>query len=169
MTSSPAKNGPQIPSPTSTGHQLSSPRGTRTLRKLQSAHQLSSNYNALNAPSLISQQRQQQQRNPSSSQNSSLPPVPAIPAHHSPQKLNHHRTRSNSDAIMPTDHIPAPITRRTAPTKRQGLGSAKDELRTLIGRGPKGDIDTSLQRLRNLILEDAIETDNDGMVCKQSP
>ena len=163
MKSSPAKHCPHIPSPTSTSHPLSSPRSTRTLRKLQSAHQLSSNYNALNAPSLISQQRQQQ-RNPSSSQNIILPPVPAIPAHHSPQKPAHNRTRSNSDAVMPTNHLPAPVTRRPPAPKRQGTGAPKDELRALISRGPRGDIDSSLQRLRQLIIDDGIETDNDGMV-----
>lgn len=169
MTSSPAKNGPHIPSPTSTGHRLSSPRSTRTLRKLQSAHQLSSNYNALNAPSLISQQRQQQQRTPSSSQSSTLPPVPSISAHHSPQKTAHHRTRSNSDAVMPSDHNSALITRRTAPLKKQSSATTKDELRALITRGPRGDIDNSLQRLRSLIIDNGIETDNDGMVSLVIP
>ena len=161
MTSSPAKNAPHIPSPTSTSNHLSSPRSTRTLRKLQSAHQLSSNYNALNAPSLISQQRQQQQRNTSLSEHTGMPPVPTIPAHHSPNKPSHQRTRSNSDAVLPSDHNPAPTTRRTIPSKRQ----PKDELRALITRGPKEDLENSLRRMRKLILDGGIETEYDGMVC----
>ena len=161
MTSSPAKNAPHIPSPTSTSNQLSSPRSTRTLRKLQSAHQLSSNYNALNAPSLISQQRQQQQRNTSLSEHTGMPPVPTIPAYHSPNKPSHQRTRSNSDAVLPSDHNPAPTTRRTIPSKRQ----PKDELRALITRGPKEDLENSLRRMRKLILDGGIETEYDGMVC----
>ena len=165
MTSSPAKNAPHIPSPTSTNNQLSSPRSTRTLRKLQSAHQLSSNYNALNAPSLISQQRQQQQRNTSLSEHTGMPPVPSIPAHHSPNKPSHQRTRSNSDAVLPNDHNPAPTTRRAIPSKRQ----PKDELRALITRGPKDDLENSLRRMRKLILDGGIETEYDGMVCLLNP
>lgn len=160
MTSSPAKNAPHIPLPASTANHLHSPRSTRTLRKLQSAHQLSSNYNALNAPSLITQQRQQQQRNTSLSEHTGMPPVPSIPAHHSPNKPAHQRTRSNSDAVLPGDHNPATSTRRPAPPRRQ----PKDELRALITRGPREDLESSLRRMRKLILDGGIETEYDGMV-----
>jgi cell cycle arrest protein BUB2 len=160
MTSFPAQH---VPS-TSAGNppqQLTSPRSTRTLRKLQSAHQLSSHYSALNAPSLISQQRQQQ-RNPSSTQNQGIPP---IPPQHSPNKPNHHRTRSNSDAIPPSTASLEPMSRRTAPPRRQiNFQPPKDQLKALISHGPKGDVEGSLRRLRHLILEDGLEADNDGMV-----
>ena len=166
MTSIPAQPGPQVPSPTAANAsaQLTSPRTARTLRKLQSAHQLSSNYAALNAPSLISQQRQQQ-RNTSNSQGQGIPQVPTIPAQHSPNKPVHHRTRSNSDAIPPNTSSIEPISRRLAPPRRQiNFQSPKDQLKALISHGPKGDVEGSLRRLRHLILEDGLEADNDGMV-----
>ena len=162
MTSFPAQH---VPS-TSAGNpqQLTSPRSTRTLRKLQSAHQLSSHYSALNAPSLISQQRQQQ-RNPSSTQNQGIPQVPPIPPQHSPNKPTHHRTRSNSDAIPPSTASLEPMSRRAAPPRRQiNFQPPKDQLKALISHGPKGDVEGSLRRLRHLILEDGLEADNDGMV-----
>lgn len=166
MTSFPAQHVlPQ--SATNPPQQLTSPRSTRTLRKLQSAHQLSSNYSALNAPSLISQQRQQQ-RNPSSTQNQGIPQVPPIPPQHSPNKPNHHRTRSNSDAIPPSTASLEPMSRRTVPPRRQiNFQPPKDQLKALIGHGPKGDVEGSLRRLRHLILEDGLEADNDGMVGKE--
>ena len=166
MTSSPAKQSSNVPSPTSsnTAHHLSSPRSTRGLRKLQSAHQLSSNYAALNAPSLISQQRQQQ-RNASASQNQGLPNVPPIPAQHSPNKPAHHRTRSNSDAV-PTNKLSTEVmpTRPPPPRRQITFQSPKDQLKSLISHGTKGDVRGSLRRLRHLILEDGLEADNDGMV-----
>lgn len=166
MTSSPAKQASNVPSPTSsnTAHHLSSPRSTRGLRKLQSAHQLSSNYAALNAPSLISQQRQQQ-RNASASQNQGLPSVPPIPAQHSPSKPVHHRTRSNSDAVSTSNLSNDVMLARPQPPRRQiTFQSPKDQLKSLISHGPKGDVRGSLRRLRHLILDDGLEADNDGMV-----
>lgn len=166
MTSTPAQNASQAPSQSIANppQQLSSPRSTRTLRKLQSAHQLSSNYAALNAPSLISQQRQQQ-RNTSNTQAQGIPQIPAIPPQHSPNKPVHHRTRSNSDAVSPSTSNFEPISRRLAPPRRQiNFQTPKDQLKALISHGPKGDVDGSLRRLRHLILEDGLEADNDGMV-----
>ena len=166
MTSFSAQNGSQavLPVTTNAPQQLTSPRSTRTLRKLQSAHQLSSNYAALNAPSLISQQRQQQ-RTTSNSQRQDIPQVPQIPPQHSPNKPNHHRTRSNSDAVPARTSSVEPISRRLAPPRRQiNFQSPKDQLKGLISHGPKGDVEGSLRRLRHLILEDGLEADNDGMV-----
>lgn len=160
MASSPSKHGPHMPASASTTHLVSSPRSTRTLRKLQSAHALSSNYAALNSPSLISQQRQQQ-RNTSSSQSSALQQIPPLPPLNS-----HHRTRSNSDAIVPSysNAGTAPARRNAMPKKALVTQTPKDELETLVRQGPRGDIPAGLQRLRHLILCDGLDADNDGMV-----
>lgn len=158
MTSSPSKNAPHLPPP-STGPQLSSPRSLGRLRQQKSAHQLSSNYAALNAPSLISQQRQQQQRFPSNTLNTSIatPPVPALP---SPQK--HTRVRSNSDAVVPHSvNVGSSLKRIQVPKKQV---DPKDELRSLIRHGPRSDVPDALQSLRHWILVDGLEADNDGMV-----
>lgn len=153
LTSSPHKNISQL-APSSSAVQQSSPR---RLRKLQSAHQLSSNYAALNAPSLISQQRQQQQRNTNIVQPTSIPPVPALP---SPQK--HSRARSNSDAVIPSPRA-GPSPRRNPVLKRPG--DSKDDVKSLMKRGPKGNVTGALEDLRHLILVDGLEADSDGMVC----
>lgn len=158
MTSSPSKNAPHIP-PSSTGPQLGSPRSLGRLRQQKSAHQLSSNYAALNAPSLISQQRQLQQRITSISQTSSIPapPVPAVPT---PQK--HTRARSNSDAVVPSLLNGGPSLRRIQVPKKPV--DPKDELRSLLRHGPRSDVPDALQSLRHWILVDGLEADNDGMV-----
>ena len=153
ITSSPHKNAAHLP-PSTTITPAPIQDSPRRLRKLQSAHQLSSNYTALNAPSLIAQQRQQQQRITSNSQNISIPPVPALP---SPQK--HTRPRSNSD-------VPSP---RAGPSPRRGVAprrkeDPRDELKALMRRSPKGDLLGALDYLRHLILVDGLEADNDGMV-----
>ena len=158
MTSSPSKNAPHLP-PSSTAAPLGSPRSLGRLRQQKSAHQLSSNYTALNGPSLISQQRQLQQRNTSLSQNSSIPPPP-VPAIPSPQK--HTRARSNSDAVITNlAHVGPSLKRIQAPKKPV---NPKDELRSLIRHGPRNDVPDALQNLRHWILVDGLEADNDGMV-----
>lgn len=160
MTSSPSKNAPHLP-PSSTGPQLVSPRSLGRLRQQKSAHQLSSNYTALNGPSLISQQRQQQQqqRITSISPNTSIPPPP-VPALPSPQK--HIRARSNSDAVVPNPMNVGPSLKRTQVPKKPV--DPKDELRSLIRHGPRSDVPDALQSLRHWILVDGLEADNDGMV-----
>ncbi len=144
------RNPPHLPGSTLAAPAHGSPR---RLRKLQSAHQLGSNYSALNGPSLISQQRQQQQRRTSTAQDISIPPVPALP---SPQK--HSRTRSNSD-------LPGPY---TGPSHRRNAlknkDDPKDELKSLMRRGAKGEVLGALDELRHLILVDGLEADTDGMV-----
>lgn len=151
MTSSPHRNALHLNPSTSAAPTQGSPR---RLRKLQSAHQLSSNYTAMNAPSLISQQRQQQQRSTGTTQTPSIPPVPVLP---SPQKQN--RPRSNSDVPIPRT-VP-PLRRNVVPRKKE---DPKDELKSLMRRGPKGDLIGALQDLRHLILVDGLEADTDGMV-----
>lgn len=149
MTDSPTKNLPRIPPASQT---LSSPRSSGRLRKLQSAHQLGSS-----GPSLISQQRQQQQLNTTTSQN---PPVPSIPAHHSPHK--HARTRSNSDAVVPSFSIAALTSKK--PTAPKKTPNPKDELQSLVRQGPKGNAALGLENLRHWILCDGMDADGDGMV-----
>lgn len=151
MTNSPHRNAPHLPASTSTAPAHGSPR---RLRKLQSAHQLSSNYSSLNGPSLISQQRQQQQRHTSTAHNPSIPPVPALP---SPQR--HSRARSNSDVPSP---YAGPSPRRNMVPKKKD--DPKDELKSLMRRGPKGEVLGALDELRHLILVDGLEADTDGMV-----
>ena len=158
MTTSPSKNAPHLPPP-STGPHLGSPRSLGRLRQQKSAHQLSSNYAALNGPSLISQQRQLQQRTTSISQNTSIapPPVPPMP---SPQK--HTRARSNSDAVVPNSITVGPSLKRIQAPKKPV--DPKDELRSLMRHGPRNDVPDALQSLRHWILVDGLEADNDGMV-----
>ena len=160
MANSPSRNGQHMPASASTTHLLSSPRSSRTLRKLQSAHALSSNYTAMSTPSLISQQRQQQ-RNTSSSQSPGPPQIPPLPS-----QLSHHRTRSNSDAIVPSfsNAGTLPVRRNAVPKKPTVTLEPKEELDTLVRQGPRGDVPAGLQRLRHLILCDGLDADNDGMV-----
>lgn len=157
MTSSPSKNAPHLP-PSSAGPHLGSPRSLGRLRQQKSAHQLSSNYSALNGPSLISQQRQQQ-RITGITQNTPIPPPP-VPAIPSPQK--HIRARSNSDAVVPHPVNVGPSLKRIQVPKKPV--DPKDELRSLIRHGPRGDMPDALQSLRHWILVDGLEADNDGMV-----
>lgn len=160
MANSPSRHGQHMPASVSTTHLLSSPRSSRSLRKLQSAHALSSNYAALSTPSLISQQRQQQ-RNTSSSQSPGPSQIPPLPSQQS-----HHRTRSNSDAIVASysNGGALSVRRNAVPKKAPVTLTPKDELETLVRQGPRGDVPAGLQRLRHLILCDGLDADNDGMV-----
>lgn len=161
MTTSPGKNPPHLPHlpPSSTGPQPGSPRSLGRLRQQKSAHQLSSNYPALNGPSLISQQRQLLQRITSTSQTTSIPPPP-VPAIPSPQR--HNRARSNSDAVVSNPVNIGPSLKRFQVPKKPM--DPKDELRSLIRHGPRNDVPDALQTLRHWILVDGLEADNDGMV-----
>lgn len=166
MANSPSRNALNLPTSSSTTHLrdpnlLASPRTNRTLRKLQSAHALSSNYSSLNGSSLISQQRQQQQRNPVSSQNSAPLQNPPVPP-----PSSHHRTRSNSDALIAcfSNSTNAPTRRNAIAKKTVSAQTPKDELEVLVRQGPRGDVLIGLQRLRHLILCDGLDADSDGMV-----
>ena len=159
MTHSPGKQPPHLPPSSLHNQQLTSPRSTRTLRKLQSAHALSSNYAALNTPSLISQQRHEQQhRNGKSSYNAAIPDVPPIP-----QLRAHQRTRSNSDAVA-ADVASGVASPRRLVRKGAKYQSPKEELAWLVRAGPQGDPAEGLSLLRYLILVDGLDSDNDGMV-----
>lgn len=166
MANSPSRNALNLPTSASTTHLrdphlLASPRTTRTLRKLQSAHALSSNYSSLNGSSLTSQQRQQQQRTPVSSQSSAQQQNPPIPP-----SSSHHRTRSNSDALVTSfsSSTSAPTRRNAVSKKTASAQTPKDELEALVRQGPRGDVPAGLQRLRHLILCDGLDADSDGMV-----
>ena len=162
MPGSPTKPVPNMPLANSVAppHQLGSPRSTPRLRKLQSAHALSSNYSAMNGPSLISQQRQQQ-RNVSTSQNlSSLPNTPLSIAH------SHNRTRSNSD-LLGTSNVLATPRRNPQQVKKTPAFLPPintREIESIVRQGPQGELLTRLDRLRHLILVDGLESDSDGMV-----
>ncbi|KAL8666717.1 MAG: hypothetical protein Q9202_001255 [Teloschistes flavicans] len=163
MTNSPIKHAPNLPPPptTTTDHQLRSPKSNRGLRKLQSAHQLSANYAAQNAPSLISQQRQQQQqqRNTSSSHPQAPPQIPPIPT-----LISHHRTRSNSDALLPSALNNPVSTKKTfVPRKAVVVHDPREELEAMARQGPQGDVLKELAQLRHLILCEGLFADSDGM------
>lgn len=171
MANSPSKHAPHpsANASASTTHVLSSPRSTRTLRKLQSAHALSTSYATLNTPSLISQQRQQQQQQQlhiGVSHNNTSPPVPPLPPSNS-----HHRTRSNSDALAPSpSHLGIALVKRSVPSRKIVVHlTPTEELETLVRQGPRGDVPTGLQRLRHLILCDGLDADSDGMVGLRWP
>ena len=168
MTTSPTKHVPHLPPPASNApaHHLSSPRSTPRLRKLQSAHSLSSNYAAMNGPSLISQQRQQQQRNVSTSHHSNhtassqTPQIPPLPLSHS-----HIRARSNSDLLNSSNFVAT--AKRNPPIKKMSSFAPPvdaHEIDTIVRQGPRGDLSGKLNRLRHLILVDGLESDGDGMV-----
>ncbi|KAI9804006.1 MAG: hypothetical protein M1833_000287 [Piccolia ochrophora] len=143
----------------------SSPRTNRSLRRLQSAHSLSSQAAAgSNSPSLISQQRQQQQRNLSFAHkdfpSTDIPPVPRL--------ASHGRSRSNSDAAVTSISHHGPTTRRNAAAKRivtPALGVTKDvSLDTLVRQGPPDrDVAAALRDMRHCVLTDGIQSDSDGM------
>lgn len=167
MTNSPIKQIPHLAPSTAaqSDHQLRSPKSNRGLRKLQSAHQLSSNYTALSSPSLISQQRQQQQRNTSSSHNNQAPQIPPLPV-----LSSHHRTRSNSDAVVPNAPSNVAATKRVAASKKVAPNqNPREELEGLVRQGPQGDVPAELSRLRHLVLCEGLYADSDGMVQGQSP
>ncbi|KAL8996447.1 MAG: hypothetical protein Q9169_004041 [Polycauliona sp. 2 TL-2023] len=161
MTNSPIKQTPHLTPSTITAsdHQLRSPKSHRGLRKLQSAHQLSSNYAASNAPSLISQQRQQQ-RNTSSTHNSQAPQIPPLPT-----LSSHHRARSNSDAVVPNASSGVAAAKKIAPSKKTTPNQTpREELEGLVRQGPQGDVPTELSRLRHLVLCEGLYADSDGMI-----
>ena len=161
METSPSRHIPHLPPPSTTANpSLSSPRSTRTLRKLQSAQTLSSSYAAANAPGLIAQQRQVQHRSsgllrePSATQGPPLPPV-----------QSHGRSRSNSD-IATIGTVPTAPGPRRIPKKANSGADAnpKDDLEMLVRQGTKGDTMGSLDKLRRLVLLDGVDADSDGMV-----
>ncbi|KXJ95440.1 rab-GTPase-TBC domain-domain-containing protein [Microdochium bolleyi] len=133
-----------------------SPRTQRTIRKLQSAHNLGAAARFGNAPSLISQQRLHNlhERPPS-------PPRP--PVNRSPQ-----RRRADSDARPPqlsasVHGTPAMAPRRPGP---KSTSAAADEmsLERLIRDGPPaGDVDGALESVRLKVLDQGIKSDSDGM------
>ncbi|MCJ1420076.1 hypothetical protein MMC32_006433 [Xylographa parallela] len=152
------------PAPTSTPAHLTSPRSTRTLRKLQSAHTLSSNYTAAgNAPSLISQQRQLQHHKSAIFRDSGPPPAPVLAA--PPQGQLRSRIRADSESAAAEMSIGAGASKRTAMAKKiNGEDrNAKEELETLVRQGPKGDLSGSLASLRRSVLLDGLVADSDGM------
>ncbi|KAL8677962.1 MAG: hypothetical protein Q9186_005660 [Xanthomendoza sp. 1 TL-2023] len=161
MTNSPIKQTPHLASSAAapTDQQLRSPKSSRGLRKLQSAHQLSANYAALYTPSLISQQRQQQQRNTSSSHINQAPQIPPLPTFSS-----HHRTRSNSDAIISNPVTNTTATKKAAASKKVPPShNPREELEGLVRQGPQGDVPSELSRLRHLVLCEGLYADSDGM------
>ncbi|MCJ1394074.1 hypothetical protein MMC18_006952 [Xylographa bjoerkii] len=152
------------PAPSSTKAHLTSPRSTRTLRKLQSAHALSSNYTAAgNAPSLISQQRQLQHHKSAILRDPGPPPVPLLAA--PPQGQLRSRMRADSESAAAEMSIGMGASKRTAMAKKVNGEdkNSKEELEALVRQGPKGDLTGSLAALRRSVLLDGLVADSDGM------
>ncbi|MCJ1479785.1 hypothetical protein MMC13_008471 [Lambiella insularis] len=153
-----------LPAPSSTTAHLSSPRSTRTLRKLQSAQALSSNYNAAaNGPSLISQQRQLQHHGSAILRDAALPPVPILAA--APQGQLRNRLRADSESTAGDMTNSLAVQRKGAMAKKI-VGAdvnSKEDVEVLIRQGPKGDLSGSLDLLRRSVLLDGLEADSDGM------
>jgi cell cycle arrest protein BUB2 len=142
-----------------------SPRAHRVLRRLQSAHSLSTTPTAFNSPSIISQQRLRQ-RNISTAQKDH------VSQEASPQRpaTIQSRTRSNSDAAVVDVSNTGPTTRKIATGKRiitPGImGGRGNTLESLIREGPPGgDVAEALRDMRIDILSDGVKSDSDGMVC----
>lgn len=170
MANSPVKNAPHLAQPTtSVTTQPSTPRNTRTIRRLQSAQALSSSFASSNTPSLTSQQRQQQQQQHRNNSNGHkefglLAQLNALAA------KDHHRSRSNSDdALTSFSHL-SPMLKKPAMAKKSTApnSSVKSQLESLVKAGPKGDLVGNLDELRYLVLTDAVDADIDGMVKNKS-
>lgn len=164
-------------------------RHARTLRKLKSAHTLSSHTPHGNAPSLLSLQRQQQQQHqhpqsqplhqPQQRHQPSQAP-PQIRTSRSPQKEardaiaplvpalpSHGRSRSNSDAAAFGLSADSYAARSHAATKKMVVNSNKGlTLDVLVREGPRnGDIKGGLECMRYQVLSNGVGSDHDGMVC----
>lgn len=165
MATSPARHNHPPPLP-STPH-LNSPRSTGRLRKLHSAHALSSNYNSQTTPGLITQQRQLSHsrsgvlRGPSQTLDAPPPPPPSFPPFD-------RRTRANSDAEALGSTSNTGV-KRGSGAKKTAVAEvqAREQFDNLLRHGPKGDVRGSLDRLRFLVLSDGLDADSDGMVGHQ--
>jgi cell cycle arrest protein BUB2 len=123
-----------------------SPQTTRTVRRLQSHQQLSSN-----SPSLITQQRQQQQLHALTNRESREQLQPPMP--------NSGRTRANSDAPIA---FKKPSSTRRLPAS--ATHNRKSSLEVLLRDGPpSGNIEQGLSELRYQILSSRVEAGKEGM------
>jgi cell cycle arrest protein BUB2 len=127
-----------------------SPQTTRTVRRLQSHQQLSSN-----SPSLITQQRQQQQLHGLTSRESKEQLHQPMPN----PFLASGRTRANSDAPMP---FKKPSSTRRLPAS--ATHGRKSSLEILLRDGPPGgNIEQGLGDIRYHILSSRVEAGKEGM------
>lgn len=155
---SPSKNAHSFAPPAAL--QPNPPRAGRTLRKLQSAQTLSSNYTASSASSNVLNQRQSQPK-------SAHPLIPnrILPPNEPPLRLAP-RPRANSDvsigSLFATDATIRPNVMARRPIQPQL--TARDQLETLVEQGPGQNVTGSLARLRHLILTDGLYADGDGLV-----
>lgn len=136
-----------------------SPQKPRTVRRLQSHNQLSSN-----SPSLITQQRQQQQQNQQYRQVSGLTKKESrdnVSSNAQTQLGNvPSRTRAHSDA-------PASMKKPSTGRRPYGLSNhgRKSSLEVMLREGPTGDnLEACLNDLRYKILTSKVDAYPDGMV-----
>ncbi|KAH9902196.1 rab-GTPase-TBC domain-containing protein [Xylariomycetidae sp. FL2044] len=137
-------------------HAPPTPRTHRTLRKLQSAHNLGAAAKITSQPSLISQQRQDlQKRNVSPTRRQAA-------LNRSPQ-----RHRANSDATPPNllaAGASMPLnSKRTALSKTSPAADAMSLERLIRDGPPDQDITAALESARLKVLDQGIRADNDGM------
>ncbi|KAI9778599.1 MAG: hypothetical protein M1839_007992 [Geoglossum umbratile] len=144
-----------------------SPRISRTIRRLQSAHNLSSSSSLSDAPQVPSLRRwQPQTRTASSAHKEPLPPAPSFinPALTAQTST---RTRSNSDAPVTSVSAAGPSSKRNAIAKRvmaPGLMVKNTTLEAMLREGPPaGDIMRGIRELRYLVLTNGVTSDGDGM------
>jgi hypothetical protein len=144
-----------------------SPQSTRTLRRLQSAQNLSSN-----SPSLITQQRQLQQHQLQTRSGHGQTPESIPLPHHpiAPSNPTEHPSRLRANSDLTASHMTGftSSSQRPAPSRKGFSGEStgkRSSLEILLRDGPTGgNVDASLQELRYLILSSRVDADSDGMV-----
>ena len=131
-----------------------SPQTTRTIRRLQSHQQLSSN-----SPSLITQQRQQQQLQQQQHGLTTRESKEHLQPSMQSVSLGPGRTRANSDAPMA---LKKPSSTRRWPAS--ATHGRKSSLEILMRDGPSGgNVEQGLSDLRYHILSSRVEAGKDGM------
>ena len=88
--------------------------------------------------------------------------MPTLPP---PQKQNRPRSNSDVPSPRPSPRVAPPPSKRIVIQRKKE--DPKDELKSLLRRGPKGDVIGALQDLRHLILVDGLDADADGMVRRR--
>ncbi|KAI1341508.1 rab-GTPase-TBC domain-containing protein [Xylariaceae sp. FL0016] len=148
---------PNLAPPVTQLHAPPSPRTHRTLRKLQSAHNLGASARVTqNPPSLISQQRLRDVHS------RDVSPTRRQALSRSPQ-----RNRANSDATPPgLLHATSSVSltnKRSALTRTSTAADTMSLDRLLRDGPPDGDLSGALESLRLKVLDQGIKSDSDGM------
>ncbi|KAI5920048.1 TBC domain-containing protein [Camillea tinctor] len=153
---------PSLPPPVHEYHSPPSPRTHRTLRKLQSAHNLGAAARITNPPPLVPLVPlvpQQILQDPSLR---SISPTRQQSLNRSPQ-----RHRANSDATPPNLLVVNPAiplnTKRSALSRTSSAADNMSIDRLIRDGPPEGDVDGALESMRLKVLDQGIKSDTDGM------